>query len=137
MQASSHTPQARERLPILEHQTTRRRATRYGLFAILGAFTAVSAVATYKTMYPNKVVGFGVKVNAGTVQDIKTSLASQKYVRNSEGIFISSRRRQTRRLLSIGSASISVARYPRRVPRSKATSSARATARCITAKRVP
>jgi cytochrome b6-f complex iron-sulfur subunit len=87
MQASSHAAQARDRLPVLEHQTTRRRFTRYGLFAVLGAFTAVSAVATYKTMYPNKVTGFGVKVNAGTVQDIKTTLAGQKYVRNSEGHF--------------------------------------------------
>jgi len=87
MQASSHAAQARDRLPVLEHQTTRRRFTRYGLFAVLGAFTAVSAVATYKTMYPNKVTGFGVKVNAGTVQDIKTLLVGQKYVRNSEGHF--------------------------------------------------
>ena len=89
MQASSHTPQARERLPILEHQTTRRRATRYGLFAILGAFTAVSAVATYKTMYPNKVVGFGVKVNAGTVQDVKTTLAEPEVCPQRRGAFLS------------------------------------------------
>lgn len=87
MQVSSQAPQARDRLPVLERQTSRRRVTRYGLFAILGAFTAVSAVATYKNLYPNKVTGFGVKVNAGTVQDIKSLLASQKYVRNSEGHF--------------------------------------------------
>ncbi|MCA1723240.1 MAG: Rieske (2Fe-2S) protein [Thermomicrobia bacterium] len=87
MQVSSHPGQSRERLPILDHQTSRRKATRYGLFAILGAFTAVSAVATYKNLYPNKVTGFGAKVNAGTVQDVKTLLAGQKYVRNSEGHF--------------------------------------------------
>ncbi len=87
MQASSQLPQTRDRLPVLEHQTSRRKFTRYGLMAVLGAFTAVSAVATYKTMYPNKIVGFGVKVNAGTVQDVKTLLAGQKFVRNSEGRF--------------------------------------------------
>ena len=87
MQASSHAGQSRERLPVLEHQTSRRKVTRYGLFALLGAFTATSAVATYKMLYPNKITGFGAKVNAGTVQDIKTLLAGQKYVRNSEGRF--------------------------------------------------
>ncbi|MHB8647044.1 MAG: QcrA and Rieske domain-containing protein [Thermomicrobiales bacterium] len=87
MQSSSHAGQSRERLPVLEHRASRRKVTRYGLFAILGAFTTVSAVATYKNLYPNKVTGFGAKVNAGTVQDIKTLLAGQKYVRNSEGRF--------------------------------------------------
>ncbi len=87
MQVSSQVPQARDRLPVLERQTSRRRVTRYGLFALLGAFTATSAVATYRMLYPTKVVGFGSKVNAGTVQDVKTLLAGQKYVRNSEGRF--------------------------------------------------
>lgn len=87
MQASSHASQARDRLPVLEHQTSRRRVTRYGLFALLGAFTATSAVATYRMLYPTKVSGFGAKVNAGTVQDVKTLLAGQKFVRNSEGRF--------------------------------------------------
>jgi cytochrome b6-f complex iron-sulfur subunit len=87
MQVSSQVPQARERLPVLEHQTSRRRFTRYGLFALLGAFTATSAVATYRMLYPTKVTGFGAKVNAGTVQDVKALLEGQKYVRNSEGRF--------------------------------------------------
>jgi len=87
MQAPSHASQARDRLPVLEHRTSRRRVTRYGLFAVLGAFTAVSAVATYKNLYPTKVTGFGAKVNAGTVNDVKTLLAGQKYVRNTEGRF--------------------------------------------------
>lgn len=87
MQTASHAGQSRERLPILEHQTSRRKVTRYGLFALLGAFTATSAVATYKMLYPNKVTGFGAKVNAGTVQDVKTLLASQKYIRDSVGRF--------------------------------------------------
>ncbi len=87
MQVSSHPGQSRERLPILDHQTSRRKVTRYGLMALLGAFTATSAVATYRMLYPTKVTGFGAKVNAGTVQDIKTLLDSQKYVRSSVGRF--------------------------------------------------
>ncbi len=87
MQVSSQVPQTRERLPVLEHRTSRRRFTRYSLFGLLGAFTATSAVATYRMMYPTKVVGFGAKVNAGTVQDVKTLLQGQKYIRNTEGRF--------------------------------------------------
>ncbi len=87
MQVSSHPGQSRERLPILDQQTSRRKVTRYGLFALLGAFTATSAVATYKMLYPTKVTGFGAKVNAGTVQDVKTLLEGQKYVRSSVGRF--------------------------------------------------
>ena len=87
MQASSHIPQARQRLPMLEYRTSRRRFARYALFGLLGAFTATSAVATYRMLYPNKVAGFGAKVAAGTVQDITTLLDGQKYVRNSGGHF--------------------------------------------------
>lgn len=87
MQVSSQASRTRERLPVLDQQTSRRRFTRYGLMAILGAFTAVSAVATYKNLYPTKVTGFGAKVNAGTLTDVKNLLAGQKYVRNTEGRF--------------------------------------------------
>ncbi|MDQ6604261.1 MAG: Rieske (2Fe-2S) protein [Chloroflexota bacterium] len=87
MQATSYPGQSRERLPVLDQRTSRRRFTRYGLFGLLGAFTATSAVATYRMLYPTKVIGFGAKVNAGTVQDVKTLLAGQKFVRNSSGRF--------------------------------------------------
>ncbi len=87
MQVSTQVPRARDRLPVLEQRLSRRRFTRYLLFGLLGAFTATSAVATYKMLYPNKVTGFGAKVAAGTVQDIKTLLNEQKYVRNSAGHF--------------------------------------------------
>jgi len=87
MHVSSQIPHTRQRLPVLEQRISRRRFTRYLLFGLLGAFTATSAVATYRMLYPNKVTGFGAKIAAGTVSDIKTLLASQKYVRNTEGHF--------------------------------------------------
>ena len=91
MQISSHVPQARQgqrdHLPALGQPISRRKFTRYSLFGLLGAFLATSAVATYRMLYPTKVVGFGTVVQAGTVQDIKTQLASQKFVRNDEGRF--------------------------------------------------
>lgn len=87
MQASSQVSHTRARLPVLEQRTSRRRFMRYALFGLLGAFTATSAVATYKMLYPNKVTGFGAKVAAGTVSDVKTLLTSQKYIRSTEGHF--------------------------------------------------
>ncbi len=87
MQTSSQIDHTRQRLPMLDQHISRRRFTRYALFGLLGAFTATSAVATYKMLYPNKVTGFGAKVAAGTVSDVKTLLASQKYVRSSQGHF--------------------------------------------------
>lgn len=88
MQVSSQVPQARrDHLPTLGQPLSRRKFTRYSLFGLLGAFLATSAVATYRMLYPTKVVGFGTKVPAGTVQDIMTQLQSQQYVRNSEGRF--------------------------------------------------
>ena len=66
---------------------SRRRLIRYAIFSILGAFTATSAVATARLLYPTAVTGFGSKVPAGTIDDIRTQLADQKYVRNVTGKF--------------------------------------------------
>lgn len=88
MQTSTSAPHARrDQLPALGRPISRRKFTRNSLFALLGAFLATSAVATYRMLYPTKVTGFGTKVNAGTVQDVENQLNSQKYVRNSEGRF--------------------------------------------------
>ncbi|MHB8648293.1 MAG: hypothetical protein ACYDAR_21135, partial [Thermomicrobiales bacterium] len=57
----------------------RRKFIRYAIFSLLGAFTATSAVATYQLLYPTKVTGFGAKVAAGSVDEIKALLAHQKY----------------------------------------------------------
>src|SRR5215469_442830 len=77
----------RDQLPALGRPISRRKFTRYSLFALLGGFVATSAVATYRMLYPTKVTGFGTKVVAGPVSEIEAQLHSQKYVRNSEGRF--------------------------------------------------
>jgi len=78
----------RERLPVLEQRASRRKFTRYSLFTLLGLGGALSAVATVKMLYPTKVVGFGTKVVAGSVADIKQQLDIKKYALNQEGKFI-------------------------------------------------
>ncbi len=89
MQSSSQpiASQSRERLPVMAQPVSRRKITRYGLFGLLGLFGATSAVATAVMLYPTKVVGFGAKVAAGTLADIKQQLTTQKFVRNQEGKF--------------------------------------------------
>lgn len=89
MQSSSQpiAAQNRERLPVLEQRASRRTFTRNGLFALLGAFLATSAVGTVKMLYPNRVLGFGAKVTAGTAKEIMQQLQVNKFVRNNEGRF--------------------------------------------------
>lgn len=62
-----------------------RMLSRRAIFGIAGT-AAIAAVLT-ACMSSKNVVGFGSKVNVGTVEDVKTTLASQKYVRNAEGHF--------------------------------------------------
>jgi len=86
--APSSPTMDRERLPVLEQRTSRRKFTRYSLFTLLGLSSLLTAVASVKMLYPTKVVGFGTKVVAGSVADIKTQLDQKKYVINQEGKFI-------------------------------------------------
>jgi len=65
----------------------RRKFVRRALLALVGAFTATSAVATLKLLYPTKVTGFGAKVVAGSVQEVTARLADQEYLRNTQGNF--------------------------------------------------
>jgi cytochrome b6-f complex iron-sulfur subunit len=65
----------------------RRRFIRYALFGLLGAVTATGTFTSLKLLYPTKVEGFGTKVAAGTVEEIRALLASQRYVRNTTGKF--------------------------------------------------
>jgi cytochrome b6-f complex iron-sulfur subunit len=74
-------------IPVMKSPLSRRRFVRNALFGLIGAFTATSAVATYRMLYPTKVTGFGTKVVAGSVAEIKAALATQRYVRNPEGRF--------------------------------------------------
>jgi cytochrome b6-f complex iron-sulfur subunit len=78
---------ATDALAAIDRPMPRRRFVRYALFGLLGAVTATSTVASLKLLYPTKVEGFGTKVAAGTVEEIKALLASQKYVRNATGKF--------------------------------------------------
>lgn len=78
---------AADTIPVLKPPMSRRAFVRYALFTLVGAFTATSAVATYQLLYPTKVTGFGAKVTAGSVDEIKALLAHQKYVRNASGHF--------------------------------------------------
>lgn len=78
---------ASEVIPVLKPPVPRRAFIRYALFTLVGAFTATSAVATYQLLYPTKVTGFGAKVAAGRVDEIKALLAHQKYVRDASGQF--------------------------------------------------
>ncbi len=74
-------------ITIVERPLPRRKFVRFALFSLLGAFTATSAFASLRLLYPTKVAGFGTKVPAGTVEEVKALLASQKYVRNATGNF--------------------------------------------------
>ncbi len=87
MQISSPRTQTRDRLPILGQPLARRRFTRYALFTLLGAFTATSALATVKALYPTKITGFGTKITVGTIAEVKTTLATQGYIRSPVGRF--------------------------------------------------
>jgi cytochrome b6-f complex iron-sulfur subunit len=80
-------PPTIRRIPAVSSPVPRRRFIRYALFSLLGAFTATSAAATFRLLYPTKVAGFGARVAAGTVEEVKAQLASQKYVRNATGHF--------------------------------------------------
>lgn len=84
---SPETPLAADVIPVLKPPVPRRAFIRYALFTLVGAFTATSAVATYQLLYPTKVTGFGAKVAAGSVNEIKALLAHQKYVRIASGHF--------------------------------------------------
>lgn len=79
--------QRRDHLPVLTGVTSRRRFTRYALFTLLGAFTATSALATVKALYPTKITGFGTKIAVGAVAEVKAALATQGYVRSPVGRF--------------------------------------------------
>lgn len=74
-------------LPALGAPIPRRRFIRYAVFTVLGAFLAEGAIAMARMLFPTAVKGFGTKIAAGSVSDIKAQLASQKYVRNPEGRF--------------------------------------------------
>ncbi len=74
-------------ITIVERPLPRRKFVRFALFSLLGAFTATSAFASLKLLYPTKVTGFGTKIPAGTVEEVKALLASQKYIRNATGNF--------------------------------------------------
>ncbi len=87
MQVSSPVARTRDRLPLLAQTTSRRRFTRYALFTLLGAFTATSALATVKALYPTKITGFGTKIAAGSVAEVKAALTTQGYIRNTVGRF--------------------------------------------------
>jgi cytochrome b6-f complex iron-sulfur subunit len=78
---------AADTISVLRPPMSRRTFIRYALFTLVGAFTATSAVATYQLLYPTKETGFGAKVAAGSVEEIKALLAHQKYVRNASGHF--------------------------------------------------
>ena len=80
-------PTATQSIPIIRPPVPRRKFIRYAVFSLLGAFTATSAVATYQLLYPTKVTGFGAKVAAGSVEEVKALLGHQKYVRNASGHF--------------------------------------------------
>lgn len=77
----------RERLPVLAQRTTRRKFTRWSLFTALGLGSLLSAVGTVKMLYPTRVVGFGTKVVAGALNDVRQQLQTQKFVQNPEGRF--------------------------------------------------
>jgi len=81
------SPATVQPIPVLKPPVPRRTFIRYALFSLIGAFTATSAVATYQLLYPAKVTGFGAKVAAGSVEEIKALLMHQKYVRNATGNF--------------------------------------------------
>jgi len=83
----SAIPAAVQPIPVLKPPVPRRTFIRYALFSLVGALTATSAVATYQLLYPAKVTGFGAKVAAGSVEEIKALLMHQKYVRNATGNF--------------------------------------------------
>lgn len=78
---------ASDAISVVRQPMPRRKFVRYALFGLLGAFSATSAFASLKLLYPTKVAGFGTKVAAGTVEEVKALLASQKYVRNATGKF--------------------------------------------------
>jgi cytochrome b6-f complex iron-sulfur subunit len=74
-------------IPVLAPPVPRRKLIRFAVFSLLGAFTATGAVATFQLLYPRKVAGFGAKIAAGSVEEIRALLMHQKYVRNTEGKF--------------------------------------------------
>lgn len=78
---------AEQTIPVLAPPVPRRTFIRYAVLSLIGAFTATSAVATYQLLYPTKVTGFGAKVAAGSVEEIRALLMHQKYVRNAVGKF--------------------------------------------------
>jgi cytochrome b6-f complex iron-sulfur subunit len=82
-----HAVTASPMISIVKQPLARRHFIRYAVFGIFGAFTAASSVATYRLLYPTKVTGFGAKIAAGTVADIKNDLATRKYIRNATGNF--------------------------------------------------
>lgn len=87
MVTQSPTQLAETVIPVLPPAVPRRKFLRYALVALVGSFTATSAVATLRLLYPTKVTGFGAKVAAGSVEEIKAQLAAQKFVRNASGHF--------------------------------------------------
>jgi Rieske Fe-S protein len=87
MHVPSTISRTNARLPMRETPLSRRRFVRYVIFASLGAFLAEGAVAMARMLFPNEIKGFGTKIVAGTVPEIKTLLASQEYVRNPGGKF--------------------------------------------------
>lgn len=74
-------------ISVIKPPVPRRKFIRWAVFSLLGAFTATSAVATYQLLHPAKVTGFGAKVVAGSVEEIKALLMHQKYIRNPTGNF--------------------------------------------------
>ncbi len=74
-------------ISVIKSPVPRRKFIRWAVLSLLGAFTATSAVATYQLLYPAKITGFGAKVVAGSVEEIKALLMHQKYVRNPTGNF--------------------------------------------------
>lgn len=87
MHLPSMIPQSATRLPTHDTPFSRRRFVRFVFFASLGAFLAEGAVAMARTLFPTEVKGFGTKIVAGTVPEIRGLLQGQKYVRNPEGRF--------------------------------------------------
>jgi len=82
-----HHEAAPDPVPVTKQPLPRRKFVRNAFLALVGAFTATSAIATYRMLYPTKVTGFGTKVVAGSITDVRATLATQRYVRNPEGRF--------------------------------------------------
>lgn len=82
MHVPTQLPQVRARLPLLEQTTSRRKFTRYALFSLLGAGVAAAVAACGEK---NESAAVGGKVNVGSVNDVRASLASQECVRSTEG----------------------------------------------------